>query len=63
MTEREHQAQRDMVVRSLLVAPTRSERSEERPRKRFVRQLAPPVFPEPPAHRFVVPVVNETRKL
>lgn len=56
MTSREHQAQRDMVVRSLLVAPTRSERSEERPRK-HVKRL--PVFKAPPAHRFVFPTVNE----
>lgn len=61
MNAREHAAQRDMVVRSLLVAPTRSERSEERPRK-HVKRLAAPVFPAaPPAHRFVLPVVNERR--
>lgn len=58
MTSREHQAQRDMVVRSLLVAPTRSDRSEERPRK-HVKRLAPPVFVDAPLHVFVIPVVTE----
>lgn len=47
-----------MVVRSLLVAPTRSDRSEERPRK-HVKRLAPPVFVDAPLHVFVIPVVTE----
>lgn len=57
-TRKEHSAQRDMVTRSLMLAPTRSERSEERPRK-HVQKLAPPVFVDAPVHRFVLPTVNE----
>lgn len=49
-----------MVVRSLLVAPIRSDRSEERPRK-AVTQIAPPVFVDAPLHVFVTPTVNERR--
>lgn len=56
-TRKEHKAQRDMVVRSLMLAPARSERSEERPRK-HVQRLAPPVFVEPPPRRFVLPTVR-----
>ena len=58
MTAREHQAQRDMVVRSLLVSPARSERSEERPRKRVNRPVLP-VIVDTPVHVFVFPVVKE----
>ena len=60
MTAREHKTQRDMVVRSLLVSPARSERSEERPRKRVNRPVLPVVV-DTPAHVFVMPVVNERR--
>lgn len=61
--EQRGKAQRDMVIRSLLVSSSRSERSEERPRK-HVKRLAPPVFTPPPnAHRYVLPTVNEKRPL
>lgn len=53
MTPAEHQAQREMVVRSLLMAPTRTERGEERPRR---------PKPRPKRSAWVMPVVNE-RKL
>lgn len=58
MTPHEHRTQRDMVVRSLLVSQSRTERSEERPRKPAPR---PVVFVDAPMHRFVIPVVTERR--
>lgn len=61
-TRKQHVAQRDMVERSLLVAPNRSDRSEERPR-RHVQRLAPVVFVDAPLHVFVIPVVNERKPL
>jgi hypothetical protein len=60
VSPQEHRAQKDMVIRSLLVSAVRSERSEERPRK-HVQRLAPPVFVDAPAHVFVIPTVNERR--
>lgn len=58
MTVAEHRAQRDMVVRSLLVSQVRAERSEERPRKPAEHT---PVFADVPLHRFVLPIVTERR--
>jgi len=58
MTAREHKAQRDMVLRSLLVSSVRSDRSEERPRK-HTKPLAAPVTRNAPTHVFVIPVVTE----
>jgi hypothetical protein len=60
LTPHEHRAQRDMVVRSLLVSPVRTERSEERPRRPAEHAV---VFVDVPMHRFVLPVVNERRPL
>lgn len=58
-TRKAHAAQKDMVIRSLMLAPTRTERGEERPRK-HVKRLAPPVFKAAPnAHQFRIPTVNE----
>lgn len=51
MTAQEHKVQRDMVVRSLLVSQSRTERGEERPRK--------PTHPKRAA--WVMPAVNERR--
>ena len=62
MTPTECKAQRDMVVRSLFVSLIRSERSEERPRKRVNRPVLP-VIVDTPVHVFVMPVVNERKPL
>lgn len=63
MTPQEHKVQRDMVLRSLLVASKRSDRSEERPRKHVQRHASPVFVDVPTAHVFVIPTVNETRPL
>lgn len=57
MSRAQHAAQREMVLRSLLVAPTRTERGEERRRPPRPR---PVVFvPDVRLHVFRLPVVNE----
>lgn len=62
-TPKAHQAQRDMVLRSLMVSQSRQERSEERPRK-HVQRLAAPVFVDAPrGHVFVLPVVTEKKMI
>lgn len=62
-TRRQHVAQRDMVVRSLLLAPTPEERGEERPRKPRQVTVVPVVSREPGAHAYRLPIVREARYL
>jgi hypothetical protein len=56
-TRREHTQQRDMVIRSLLLAPTRKDRSEERPQPRRVK-AAPTVVSASDGHVYMFPTVN-----
>lgn len=57
-TRREHTAQRDLVIRSLLLSPNRQDRSEERVRARRVKPVVVVVHASD-GHEFMVPVVTE----
>jgi hypothetical protein len=56
-TRAEHTRQRDMVIRSLLLAPNRQDRSEERPQPRRVKPAAV-VVRASDGHVYVFPTVN-----
>lgn len=58
-TPREHRQQRDMVIRSLLLAPSRTDRSEEGLRGHVCWPAPPAPPPRVSGHSFVVPVVRE----
>lgn len=66
MTGAEHVAQHDLVVRSLMLAATPEERSEERARPRRPRHVSPlpvPLPVLPPAHVFALPLVTEVPRV